>query len=83
MDEAAGEVLGRVVGEIEGESVVVSIRALIVEGSATPLFRTWLRPFPPPTLGSLVEEGPALSAALIATYRTSVLYQIGTNVYIH
>ena len=83
VDEAAGEVLGRVVGGIEGESVVVSTRAPTAEALTMPPFEAWLRPFPLPTLGSLVEEEPATSAAPIATCRTSVLHQLGSNVYIH
>ena len=76
MDKATGEVLGRVAGEIEGESVVVSIRARIAEVSAMPLSRAWLRPFPPPTLGNLVGGGPATGVVLTPTFRTSVLSQL-------
>ena len=81
MDEAAGKVPGRMVGVLEGEGLVeVSIRT--EEGLATPQFVIWLRPFPPPPLVSLVAEGPASIVVPIAIFRTNVLLQRGTSVYI-
>ena len=58
MDEAAGEVPGGVVGEVEGEGLVeVSIRT--AEASVTLRLVIWLRLFPPLPLVRMVAEGLA------------------------